>query len=343
MSPTLLRKLKILSIICFFSILVGILYQRLNEGFIDHSAFIVGLSLGVSLGIFELFLMRKFDSYIKNYPLLLVVLLKASIYTLFIFLISSSLAILAGSLGGKRIEEMYEYLFSSSQLYLIIYSLTFLAIVIYFLQISRLLGEGVLFKFLFGKYYKPVVEERIFMFLDLKSSTTTAEKIGHEKYYAFINSFFNDITDPVLNAKAEIYQYVGDEVVLTWKTKIGIQNANCITVFYSIKKKVEENKEDYLKKYGVVPRFKAGLHFGKVITGQVGDIKREIVYNGDVLNTTSRIQALCNEYNHDFLISGSLLSLISIPVHLEQQSLGKVKLKGKKDEIEIYALNNLEE
>src|SRR6476619_4459782 len=64
--------------------------------------------------------------------------------------------------------------------------------------------------------------------------------------------------------------------------------------------------EKYIKKFGVKPEFKAGLHFGKVVSAQIGDLKREIVYNGDVLNTTSRIQNECNKYHRNCLVSGML-------------------------------------
>ncbi|MGB2959944.1 MAG: adenylate/guanylate cyclase domain-containing protein [Bacteroidota bacterium] len=88
----------------------------------------------------------------------------------------------------------------------------------------------------------------------------------------------------------------------------------------------------------MTPQFKAGLHFGKVITGQIGDLKREIVYNGDVLNTTARIQELCNDYDRDLLISGGLLDQLELPDYLQQEFLGKVKLRGKEEEINIYGI-----
>ncbi|MGR3301112.1 MAG: hypothetical protein ACUZ8I_01275 [Candidatus Scalindua sp.] len=52
------------------------------------------------------------------------------------------------------------------------------------------------------------------MFLDLKSSTTIAEEIGHRRYFEFISDFIADVTTPILNNHGEIYQYVGDEIVI---------------------------------------------------------------------------------------------------------------------------------
>ena len=244
----------------------GMLYQKLTEGFIDHNAFIVGFAMGIGFGIIELFFMKNVNRHLKPLPFLAFIIAKAIIYTLIIILIYSITGLTAGLVEGKQIEEFYASFLEMGIVYFISFSLFFFAIVFFFLQISRLLGEGILLKFLFGKYYKPVEEDRIFMFLDIKSSTTLAEKLGLTQYYSLLNTFFYEITEPVLMKRAEIYQYVGDEIVFTWKTEECLKDANCVELFFSIKDHVEKNRDHYLEKYNVVPQFKAGLHFGNVIT-----------------------------------------------------------------------------
>src|SRR5262249_51255040 len=151
-------------------------------------------------------------------------------------------------------------------------------------------------------------EERIFMFLDMKSSTTIAEHLGHVHFYRLLNELFHEISQPVLQTKAEIYQYIGDEVVLTWEVADGLANSNCLKAFFMFQESLLRNRSNYQKTFGVEPEFKAGLHFGKVISAQIGDLKREIVYNGDVLNTAARIQDECNKYGRDCLVSGILMN-----------------------------------
>src|SRR5687768_5846816 len=92
------------------------------------------------------------------------------------------------------------------------------------LQINSKFGQGVLGNIIRGKYNTPKEENRIFMFLDLNSSTTIAEKLGNEKYHDLLKEFFADITNPILDNKGEIYQYVGDEVIVAWKYEDGIRN-----------------------------------------------------------------------------------------------------------------------
>jgi len=321
--------------------IAGILFQQFKEGLIDQSALIVGLFLGLTFGVPELFLMTKFNKILKTLPLVSFILIKTIIYTLLIYLISNTLGLITWLIQEKPIIEYYNSLYKPFQFYLIIYSLAVFSILIFFMQISRLLGEGVLLKFLLGRYNKPIEEERIFMFLDIKSSTTLAEKLGHQKFYSLLNTFFHHISEPVILTKAEIYQYVGDEVVFTWKTENGIQNSNCVRIYFLIKDIIELNKKQYLSDYGVVPEFKAGVHFGKVISAQIGELKREIVFNGDVVNTTSRIQQLCNNYNKELIVSSDLLLCIqNLPKNYIRENLGNIKLKGKEERIILYSIEN---
>ena len=178
------------------------------------------------------------------------------------------------------------------------------------------------------------------MFLDMKSSTTIAEKLGHERFYTLLNELFHEISQPVLQTKAEIYQYVGDEVVLTWEVAHGLVDSNCLKTFFMFKENLLKNGDNYLKNFGVKPEFKAGMHFGKVISAQIGELKREIVYNGDVLNTTSRIQGECNKYERDFLVSGALMNRLDPMNGFEWERMDAVTLRGKEKEVELFSVDD---
>ena len=65
------------------------------------------------------------------------------------------------------------------------------------------------------------------MFLDLKGSTAIAEKIGNQQFFKLLSDFYSDITDMILQTKGEIYQYVGDEVIVSWTIPKGIEESNC--------------------------------------------------------------------------------------------------------------------
>ena len=208
----------------------------------------------------------------------------------------------------------------------------------FFLQINNKFGQGVLLNFIKGKYRSPQIEERIFMFVDLKSSTTIAEQLGNEKYHELLKDFFRDITNSIIYNKGQIYQYVGDEVVISWKLQDGIERHHCLNCFFSMRDAVQKRANKYQTNYGLVPEFKAGLHFGSVIAGEIGVIKRDITFSGDVLNTAARIQSKCNDLGVNFLASKELTNLLQPLKTYKAESLGHIALKGKEREIELCSI-----
>ncbi len=208
-----------------------------------------------------------------------------------------------------------------------------------FLHVNDKYGTGVLLKLLLGRYYRPREEERIFMFLDIRSSTTIAERLGHIRFFNLLNDFYRDITIPIINTSGEMYQYVGDEVVIAWTMGEGLPNANCLRCFYNMQEAINRLAQRYQETYGLVPQFKAGLHCGMVTIGEIGVIKKDIVYSGDVMNTTSRIQNACNKYGVDLLISKYLLDKLNWPPHdFYAHRVGIIELKGKKQKIELFTI-----
>ena len=208
----------------------------------------------------------------------------------------------------------------------------------FFLQVNNKFGQGVLLNFIKGTYRSPKKEERIFMFVDLKSSTSIAEKLGNEKYHELLKDFFRDITNSILYNLGQIYQYVGDEVVISWRLTDGLVQQRCINCYFDMQSSIRKRSQKYLNKYGLVPEFKAGMHYGMVTAGEIGVIKRDITYSGDVLNTAARIQSKCNELGASFLTSRSFIQRFENLKKYEVKSLGFISLKGKEKEMELCTI-----
>lgn len=210
------------------------------------------------------------------------------------------------------------------------------------LQMNSKFGPDTFWNIIKGKYNTPKTEKRIFMFLDLNSSTTIAERLGNEAYHALLKDFFADITDPILESRGNIYQYVGDEVVVVWKFKEGMENLQCLRCFSEMKKHIGEKKEKYIYRYGIVPSFKAGIHCGRVVAGEIGVIKRDITYSGDVLNTTARILGMCSRFHEEVIATSDLLSELDLARGFTIRNLGAIKLKGKEQEVLLIAVRETE-
>ncbi len=214
---------------------------------------------------------------------------------------------------------------------------TFLSL--FYAAISDHLGHKVLVNFFTGKYHQPVEEERIFMFLDMKSSTAIAEELGHLNYFELLRAYYDELSAAIVQHEGEVYQYVGDEIVISWELDKGLRENNCLYCFFAMQNDLQVKSATFRDAYGVVPSFKAGLHVGRVTTGEIGALKREIFFTGDVLNVTARVQSLCNTYNTDILITDKLLSLLNAPTAFIFNSLGPLELKGRVQSMELYSVS----
>jgi len=206
------------------------------------------------------------------------------------------------------------------------------------IMVSKKFGPGVLWNMFIGRYRNPREEQRVFMFLDLKSSTTIAEKLGHIKFSKLIQNCFADLTPIVTKHGVEIYQYVGDEAVLSWPIESAFESNHCIHAYFDFMDVLAARSNYYEREYGLQPFFKAGGHLGNVIVAEVGLIKREIAYHGDVLNTTARIQGRCNEFKEQLLVSDQLLQFLKPDNKIESRSIGQELLKGKKKVVTIHGI-----
>lgn len=237
---------------------------------------------------------------------------------------------------------MVEYLatgaFSKTSLVILIYTGVVSVLIGLFRQIDGMFGPGMLVNLLAGKYYKPKEEERIFMFLDLKSSTTYAERLGHKLYSELIQDCFHDLTDAIKKHNASVYQYVGDEAVLTWEQEAGLKDAQCLKAFFTFEASIQKRAKYYFNKYDLVPVFKAGVNCGLVMTAEVGVVKKEIAYHSDVLNTAARIQGRCNELGHRLLVSEYIVDHLPPLKDFVIKKEGIVPLKGKKKEVTLFSI-----
>lgn len=208
----------------------------------------------------------------------------------------------------------------------------------FFYQNNRLLGPRALVNFLTGRYHSPVRESRVVMFMDLASSTAIAERIGDERYLEFLNAVFAEITEPILETRAEIYKYVGDEIILSWPEKAGLHNANCIRLFFQATRALEQKRSFFEESFGCMPRFRAGVHLGSLVLGEVGDLKQEIALIGDLMNTAARLAAHSRTAGFDLVASAELIARLDLPAALQARSLGLVDLRGKAQAVELCGI-----
>jgi len=337
-------------IIAVISTFLGLFYPLLSREFDHPMAFLNGALVGLIGGIFiALNEQDVFRPKIKKSSFLKKLITKSLTYMFFFSLLFLGVVSFTRSLESGL--SWFEYL-SSSHFYSLVFYEDFHIGMFYILllsgtisfarQMSRKMGQGVLLNIITGKYRKPIEEERIFMFMDINSSTEIAEKLGDIKYNELLNEFFYDVTVSILATKGEIYRYVGDEIVVSWNMKAGLKNSNCIRTFFLALNEINKEKEKYYNRYNLVPRFSAGFHCGKVIRGEIGDVKSQIVFHGEVMYTSVRTEKKCGELKKRILITSNLMKKLSIPDIYEMVYVGKLEAKDNQRELDLYTVNEVE-
>jgi len=274
------------------------------------------------------------------------VLIKSLLYVLsmaIVFLLMYGLIVNSGIVTFQYQDFLNFFMAHPLPWYFYIGAIAFFALstmLINFISLMhRKFGPGQMWLIFFGKYNKPITENRIFMFLDLKDSTAIAEKLGHIIYSKLLQQCFLDMNKLILNSRAEIYQYVGDEAVLTWKIKnYDSEFIKPFQLFFAFKKRLEKRSKYYNAKFGLVPEFKAGVNAGVVTVAEIGDLKREIAYHGDVVNTAARLRDACNEFGRKLLASEYVIKNIHDSFDYEIEEIGEVNLRGKQKPIKVFSI-----
>ena len=268
-----------------------------------------GMAAGVTIMVSVHFGIIWSEKYLRKATFLKRILVRSTLFTLIItfWLIVVNLVWFVIRFDNLAGEELVKYFSGKSYLTNMLSVFPVLLFVTGLNEIRSLHSRGQLMQFVLGLYSRPREVERIFCFIDLKDSTTIAERLGHVAYANFLRDYYSDITSALRETDAQIYQYVGDEIVLVWNMRRGTKNSNCIRCFFRMQSVIENLRPTYTAKYGAVPEIRAGLHGGDVVITWVGELKKEIVYIGDIVNTTARIVERCKKTGNDLLISETLL------------------------------------
>ena len=174
--------------------------------------------------------------------------------------------------------------------------------------------------------------------MDLVASTSTAERLGHKRYSQFIQECFKDLTMVALKYGGTIYQYVGDEVVMTWPAGSVDSRSRSVQSFFAYERVLSEKGPVYLDRFGVAPVFRGGIDVGSVTATEVGEIKRAIAYHGDALNTAARLLDLCKERDGRLLVSGRVGEALADDPMVRTGWQDEVQMKGKLEPTSVYSL-----
>jgi adenylate cyclase len=209
------------------------------------------------------------------------------------------------------------------------------------IEMGLLLGFGTLKNLLTGRYVQPKKEQMTFLLIDMKDSTGLAERLGPIRFHELLNEFFRDVADAALECGAGIHKYVGDEAILTWPADRALADGDCLACPFIARDVIAAGGDRYRRRFGVVPAFRAALHCGEIVAGEIGDLRREIAYVGDTLNVAARLLDAAKTLGHDVLVSNELLDRTTLPADLRAEALPTLTVRGRAAPLGISALQRL--
>jgi adenylate cyclase len=296
---------------------------------------VIGATLTAScIAGIELFLLRRASMrWLDALPFSAVFVLKTLAYG------AIAWVVLAGQPGARLFGVVTAF---NARIGLIaaFLSLVPVAVMVMMFQAAGLVGYRTFMALLLGKYRRPYVERRFFLFADVVGSTAIAERLGALEAHRFLAAVFSAVAEPIELCRGEIYQYVGDEIVITWVEADGLSDARALRCFFSMRAALAADADRFVQRFGVVPQLRAALHLGEVIAGEVGQVRRAIVFHGDVMNATGRLEQATRDVGCLFIASAEALAALVPPPEIRTHDLGALALRGRVEPIHAFCVEH---
>ena len=215
------------------------------------------------------------------------------------------------------------------------------AVAMFVMTINALLGPGVLVQLMLGRYHRPRTEEVGVAFIDLKNSTAIADAIGPERFLEVMARFAALVSAEARAAGGSVYAYVGDEVIVEWHGKRTADLTRQAAMLVALKRRLARDRDNWARELGVAPDFRASLHVGPVVIGEMGDDKRAIVLLGDTMNVAARLEQAARDLGVDIVCSADAARRVGPIAGVDLTPLGPVVLRGKDKPVPVIGIETL--
>jgi adenylate cyclase len=335
MNARLERKLRLLGAIVVAS-LIGAIAFTFAQGDTSLSAIAraisYGLILGLSLGGVSQFVLEgPMRMWLGGLSFTADMVIRSAIYAAVI--LPTQYFELGTVLIGQPFVPSTRGLWSG-----IIFTVALLMVINLAIGITNIIGPRAFLNFFIGRYHTPVEENRFVLFVDIAGSTGLAERLGGVAIHRLLDHTFRLLTLSVVDYRGEVLNYVGDEVIVTWLERDGAVDCRPLRCFVAMRDELSRASDQLEREFGAAPRIRGSLHFGPVIVGEIGDVKRAIVFNGDVMNTAARLEELSRNVDGGFLASAAAMQRFNSPPPFAIRDLGRLPIRGRADGIDVVGI-----
>jgi adenylate cyclase len=327
-SISLRRKLaSILLAVVIFALLAGL--ATLAQGRPVAFGVLNAVFVGTGVGLFEQFFVQSARGrwFRGVHPLWSIPL-----YTLVVVL----LFIAATNMSHFLLRSVYHLPVPYRRLPFVLPRIILLSIIgILVMRTVHFIGIDTLLHLMIGTYHRPVIEKKAIVFLDINDSTGLAERLGAIQTQSLLGKFLFDISKAITDHGGEVYLYKGDGLIALWDWPEAIGKNRMLPAIDAMFADLAREQDEYLRRFGVAPTFRVGIHGGDVVVSEQGDTKRSIGIYGMTINIASRMEEAAKEHRVRCAISGDVADALAGSGE-RLRPLGSEKIKGVSAALPIF-------
>jgi adenylate cyclase len=338
MNARLERNLRLLAVVAVASAAGGVIFV-FARGFTSPAGIaagiVYGLMIALPLASISLFLLQgPMRGWLGSLSFTADLVVRSAIYAAVI--VPIQFFQLGGRIAGTPLDPSQKNVWIATG-----YSVALLVLANLVFGIANIIGPRAFRNFITGRYHSPIEENRFVLFVDIAGSTGLAERLGGVGIHRFLDRTFRLLTVAVVDYRGEVLGYVGDEVIVTWQESSGAIDCRPLRCFMAMREELAHASNQMEREFGAAPRIRGSLHFGPVIIGEIGDVKRAIVFNGDVMNTTARLEELSRNVEGGFLASRAAMQRFNSAPPFPVHDLGQLPIRGRADGIDVVGIGAL--
>ena len=195
-----------------------------------------------------------------------------------------------------------------------------------------------------GKIQRGDVEvlEAAIWFSDLRGFTYMSQNVDSEILVAWLNAYFEAVSQVILQNQGEILKFIGDAVLAIFPIQTPSQRASICAGALQAARAASEALDtlNQLRADECLPPLEHGiaLHEGEVQYGNIGALQRlDFTVIGQAVNMTSRLEGLCANLHQQIVVSERFASRVD---KTRLKSLGEFELKGVAETQKVYGVRS---
>jgi class 3 adenylate cyclase len=208
---------------------------------------------------------------------------------------------------------------------------------------------------LFGQYVDDDIRDRIIagdeaasqnaelciLFADIRNFTGISESHDAEMITGMLNVYFSLWARTIRRHGGVVDKFIGDAVMAVFGLKgDGAPCDDAVACLVEMRAALPGLKKE-LAGLGLpqLTEFGVGIHFGRVVVGDIGsDERKNFTVIGDTVNVASRLESACKVLSTPCVISNETFVKLGARNQTLFKPLGSVRLKGKSRALKVFGL-----